>query len=76
MTTYQEDRVPLYRWVVIGSLTSSVGVALTVMFVIGLLLPDISEELGLSPSQQGWLGSSVIFGNLVFLICGHASSIS
>ena len=68
MTTYQEDRVSPYRWVVIGSLTSSVGVALTVMFVIGLLLPDISEELGLSPSQQGWLGSSVIFGNLIFAI--------
>ncbi len=68
MTTYQEDRVSPYRWVVIGSLTSSVAVALTVMFVIGLLLPEISEELGLSPSQQGWLGSSVIFGNLIFAI--------
>ena len=42
--------------------------AIAVMFLLGLLLPDISSEMGLSPSQQGWLGSSVLFGNLLFSI--------
>ena len=64
MTTYDEEQVPAYRWVVIGTLTASVSMALTSIFVIGLLLPDISDDLGLSPSQQGWLGASVVFGNL------------
>lgn len=63
-----EEHAPLYRWIVIGSLTSSVATALTVMFVIGLLLPDISDDLGLSPSEQGWLGSTVLLGNLIFAI--------
>ena len=65
MATYHEEHVPAYRWVVIGTLTSGVATALTSIFVIGLLLPDITEELGLSPSQQGWLGASVVIGNLI-----------
>ena len=68
MTSYQEERAPGYRWVVIGALTFGVATALTSIFFIGLLLPDISEELDLSPSQQGWLGASVVFGNLIFAI--------
>ena len=51
MTSYQEERAPGYRWVVIGALTFGVATALTSIFFIGLLLPDISEELDLSPSQ-------------------------
>ena len=35
---------------------------------IGLLLPQISEELSLSLSQQGWLASSVLFSNLILEI--------
>ena len=68
MATYQEEHVPAYRWVVIGSIISGVATALTSIFVIGLLLPDITDELGLSPAQQGWLGASVVFGNLIFVI--------
>ena len=68
MATSHEEHVPAYRWVVIGGLISGVATALTSIFVIGLLLPDITEELGLSPAQQGWLGASVVFGNLIFVI--------
>ncbi len=68
MATYREEQVPTYRWVVITTLTLSVSTALSSIFVIGLLLPDISKELGLSPSQQGWLGASVVFGNLILEI--------
>ena len=68
MATYREEHVPAYRWVVIGTLTSGVATALTSIFVIGLLLPDITNVLGLSPAQQGWLGASVVFGNLILEI--------
>ena len=68
MGTYHEEPVPAYRWVVIGTLTSGVATALTSIYVIGLLLPEITDELGLSPSQQGWLGASVVFGNLIIAI--------
>lgn len=56
------------RWIVVGTLTSGVAMALTSIFVIGLLLPDMSEDLGLSPIQKGWLGASVVFGNLFLAI--------
>ena len=68
MATFHEEQVPAYRWVVIGTLTSGVATALTSIFIIGLLLPDITEELGLSPSQQGWLGASAVFGNVILAI--------
>ena len=68
MLTGHEEQVPAYRWVVIATLTSGVATALTSLFIIGLLLPDITEELGLSPSQQGWLGASAVFGNVILAI--------
>ena len=65
---HQEERPPAYRWVIVGSLTSSVATSLTIIFMLGLLLPEISEDLGLSPSEQGWLGSSVLLANLFLCI--------
>ena len=56
------------RWIVVGNLTTGVAMALTSIFVIGLLLPDMADELELSPVQQGWLGASVVFGNLFLAI--------
>ena len=58
----------LRRWIIVGSLTSCVGTSLSVIFIIGILLPEISEELDLSPLAQGWLGSSVLIANLIFCI--------
>ncbi len=54
----EDARVSGNRWVVIGLLTLVVSTSLSVNLLLGLLLPDISSDLGLSPSQQGWLGSS------------------
>jgi len=68
LALYPDEHVPAYRWVVIGSLTTCAATSLTSMFVLGLLLPDISEDLSLSPSQQGWLASSLVFANLVLAI--------
>ena len=62
------DRPSAYRWVIVFSLTSSVGTTLSILFILGLLLPEISEDLDLSPSKQGWLGSSVLLANLFLCI--------
>ena len=68
MTIQQDASSYKGRWIVVGTLTSGVATALTSIFVIGLLLPDISDELGLTPIQQGFLGASVVFGNLFLAI--------
>lgn len=59
-------RIPPYGWVVLGSFTFSYTLILIGVLTLGLLLPDISDEFDLSPSQQGWLASSVLFANLLF----------
>ena len=68
MTIQQDANSFKGRWIVVGTLTSGVAMALSSIFVIGLLLPDIAEDLDLSPVQQGWLGASVVFGNLFLAI--------
>ena len=65
MAVAREAEITAYRWVVLGSLTSGSATALATIFIFGLLLPQISDELGLSPSQQGFLGASVVIGNLL-----------
>ncbi|MFQ5934285.1 MAG: CynX/NimT family MFS transporter [Dehalococcoidia bacterium] len=65
---HQVESPPAYRWVIIGSLTGLASTHLTIIFILGLLLPDISDDLNLSPSEQGWLGSSVLLANLFFAI--------
>ncbi len=65
-TTLESPR--LRRWVIVASLTSCVGTSLSVIFIIGILLPEISKEMGLSPLAQGLLGSSVLIANFIFCI--------
>ncbi len=65
---HQPISIPRHRWLIIGSLTWVGAIQLTIFLSIGLLLPDISEELGLSPSEQGWLGASVLLANLFLAI--------
>ena len=59
---------PSYGWVVIGlyifgSLTGFIAVV-----NVGVLLPSISSEFGLSPGQQGVLSSSASWGELALAI--------
>ena len=63
-----ETEVPRYRWVVIGTMASSISISMAMLFFIGLLLPDIAEDLDLSPSAQGWLGSSALIANLTLVM--------
>jgi cyanate permease len=55
-----------YGWVVLSAFTLNYGAVVITFMTLGMLLPDISEEFSLSPSQQGWLASSLLFGNLLF----------
>ena len=67
-TENSPQEFPSYRWVVMGIwLTASVA-GFMIMSTIGILLPAVSAELGLSPFQQGMLGSSAYWGNLVLAI--------
>ena len=57
-----------YRWVVMGVWFTSAVAGFMVVSTLGILLPSISEDLGLSPSQQGLLGSAAFWGNLVLAV--------
>ena len=66
--TSQPEYIGPYRWVIVSAVTTLTGAHLAVIYIIGLLLPDIVDDLGLSPTQQGWVGSSVLLANLVLAI--------
>ena len=59
---------PAYAWVVVGSFITNYSLVDISALTIGLLLPDISKEMGLSATKQGLLSSAVLFGNLAFEI--------
>jgi ACS family glucarate transporter-like MFS transporter len=66
--TEPPDQISDYRWVVMGVwLTASVS-GFMVMATLGILLPAITEDLDLSPTQQGMLGSAAFWGNLALAI--------
>ena len=57
-----------YRWVVIGIWMVSSVSGFMVVSTFGILLPEITAELGLSPTQQGVLGSAAFWGNLTLAV--------
>ena len=64
----QTTTIPNYRWVVMSILTSAQGINFSAIMLLGIFLPEIVDEMDLSPSQQGWLGSSSIIVALVLSI--------
>lgn len=58
------ERIPRYRWVVIVIWLLCGNIGSTMTFTIGILLPSISADLDLSPSQQGLLGSASFWAGL------------
>ena len=57
-----------YRWVIMSLwLWGSVS-GFMVLFIIGILLPVISEDLDLSPGEQGLLGSAAHWGSVALAI--------
>ena len=67
MTSFSQGKSS-YRWVVIGVWFTSSVAGFMVISTLGILLPSISADLGLSPSQQGLLGSAAFWGSLVLAI--------
>ncbi len=59
---------PWYGWVVVGLWLSSTLSGFVVVFNIGILLPSIADDMGLSPGHQGLLGSAAFWGNLFLAI--------
>ena len=62
----QEPKPSSYRWVVMITFMAAHSTSFGALMGLGILLPAMTEELTLSPSEQGWLGSSAMIGNLVF----------
>ena len=63
MTSY-----PTYRWVLICLYLMSNVSAQMVINTLGILLPSITAGLGLSPSQQGVLGSAPFWSTIALAI--------
>jgi len=57
-----------YRWTVISVWLFSSVSSFMVLNTLGILLPSISADLDLSPSQQGLLGSASHWGNIALAI--------
>ena len=53
-----------HRWTILGLLLVASVAAFMMAITVGVLLPSISADLSLSPTQQGMLGSSAFVGNL------------
>lgn len=55
-----------YRWVVIITWMSAHMWGIILIESLGIFLPSMREDMGLSPIQEGWLGSAPKFG--IFLM--------
>jgi MFS family permease len=64
----QPDKLSNYRWVVMGLWLFANVSGFMVMTTIGILLPAIDSDLGLSPAQQGLLSSAAFWGNVTLAI--------
>lgn len=62
------SKIPPYGLLVVGTMSVAISLGISMNLTIGLLLPDITESLHLSPIEKGWLGSSVIIGQIMFAI--------
>ena len=53
-----------YGWAVLVAFTINYAFVVVVFMTLGLLLPDIREELGIDVRGAGWLASSLLIANL------------
>lgn len=68
VTNSAHSEASSYRYVIVGVIALATFMNFLVLFNLGVLLPSISDDLNLSPLEQGWLGSSAIIANLVFAL--------
>ena len=57
-----------YRWVVFSAFVACNTAGFLIANTIGILLPSITEEIELSPSEQGILSSAPFWANLTLMI--------
>lgn len=62
------NEIDKYAWVVIGVWLIATMFGFIMIFTLGLMLPSITEDLNLSPSMQGVLGSSAFLGQAIIAI--------
>ena len=53
-----------YGWAVLVAFTINYALVVVVFMTLGLLLPDIREDLGIDVRGAGWLASSLLIANL------------
>lgn len=64
--TTPAPKLHAYRWVLMGGLVLCSWGMLWYGFTLGVLLPDMSEDLGIGSAAKGWLSSSFFLGQVVF----------
>ena len=64
-TTVAGGTITPYRWVIAAGLVTT-NWAMSLPFIsLGLLLPAIRDSFGLSDTEAGWLGSSLVIGTTI-----------
>jgi len=66
-----EEKIPeagSYRWVVICAFVACNTAGFLIANTIGILLPSITDEISLSPTEQGILSSAPFWANLTLMI--------
>jgi hypothetical protein len=57
-----------YRWILLSVYLFASSAPLLVQFSLGVMLPDISDDLGLSDAEQGVLGAVGWLGTLLLYL--------
>ena len=57
-----------YRWVVFGMFVTCNTSGFLIANTIGILLPAISQDIGISPMEQGMLSSAPFWANLTLMV--------
>ena len=68
LITTNQEKSSSYRWVVYGLFVICNTFGFLVANTIGILLPSITADLNLSPTQQGMLSSAPYWANVVLMI--------
>ena len=68
LITSDQEKTGSYRWVVYGLFVLCNTFGFLVANTIGILLPSITEDLSLTPTQQGMLSSAPYWANVVLMI--------
>ena len=63
-TTVAGTPVSSYRWTIVGLLTGNNFAMVVTGLSLGLLLPDITDSLGLTDLQGGWLSAAMRIGTI------------